>query len=373
MRRFRRAATVALIFGCSLALSLSGCSHDVPIGVVLPTEDEPRWKQDETQFLRALGGSDNVELLFSGGDPEIERANVETLVKKGIKVLIICPHDGAASSRAVEIAKAKGVAVICYDRLITDTLAVDYFVTFDSVAVGKAQASYLVARAGTPAGSSAGPLARGLPLYLYSGAASDGNAFLFFQGAWEVLQSRVADGTFVIANSPQAVALRGKKYLTRAEMELIIGETSTGWDFPRARALAAKNLADSGAGLKGNVFILAPNDGTAREISDEFSRDPLVTGFVVTGQDAERASVQYIIDGKQSMTVFKDTRTLVGDAVSMATDILASRVPETTGSYDNGRKLVATRQSEVVTVDRSNVKAALVDSGYYPSSDFSGL
>jgi putative multiple sugar transport system substrate-binding protein len=360
-----RAFAALLSLAAIATLSLAACAPRARIGVVLPTKEEPRWTQDETQFLRALGGPGNVELLFSGGDPDIERANVETLVRKGIKVLIICPHDGAKAARAAEIAKARGVTVICYDRLITDTLAVDYFVTFDSVAVGKAQADYLVSRAGKAT--------RGAPLYLYSGPASDGNAFLFFQGAWEVLQPRVEDGTFVVANSSNAVALRGKKYLTRAEMALIIDETSTGWDFPRARALAEKNLSDAGRGLKGNAYVLAPNDGTAREISDAFSRDPLVTGFVITGQDAERASVQYIIDGKQSMTVFKDTRTLVGDAISMATDILASRVPSTAGSYDNGRKPVATRQSEVVTVDRSNVKSALVDSGYYSSSDFSGL
>ncbi len=97
--------------------------------------------------------------------------NVETLISKGIKVLIICPHDGTAAAAAAEAARAAGVKVISYDRLILDTDAVDYYVTFDSVAVGAAQAQYLVDNAtGT-----------GLPLYLYAGASSDNNAFLFLR------------------------------------------------------------------------------------------------------------------------------------------------------------------------------------------------
>lgn len=116
-------------------------------------------------------------------------------------MLIICPQDGDAAAAAVEAAKKAGVKVISYDRLITNTDAVDYYVTFDSVAVGKAQAQYLVDHA---AGSSQ-------PLYLYAGAASDNNAFLFFQGAWEVLQPKVADGTFKIANSSEAVALKAQR------------------------------------------------------------------------------------------------------------------------------------------------------------------
>jgi putative multiple sugar transport system substrate-binding protein len=368
MKKFSKALLGALALTIVASVALTSCGPAKPkvqVGIVLPTKDEPRWVQDETRFLDALKGQANVELLFSQGDSGKEKQNVETLLTKGIKVLIICPQDGTAAAAAAEAAKKEKVVVISYDRLITDTTAVDYYVTFDSVSVGKAQAQYLV--------NNLESGKKGNPLYLYAGAASDNNAFLFFQGAWEVLQPLVADGTFVIKNSNEAVTLQGKLDLTREEMGKIIGQVTTNWDFNDAKKKAADNLTAVKAKDKGRVYILAPNDGTARAIADEFAKDKAVTKYFVTGQDAEKASVQYIIDGKQSMTVFKDVRTLVKDAVAMATDVLNGKTPVTTGSYDNGKKQVAAKQTEVITVDQQNVKAALIDSGYYPASEFTGL
>ncbi len=344
--------------------TLAACTpavQTVDIGIVLPTRDEPRWIQDEARFKDALKDTSySVEILFSQGSTATELSNVETLLAKGIKVLIITAQDGDAAAAAVEKAKAEGVTVIAYDRLITNTQAVDYYVTFDSVAVGEAQAQYLVDQAtGT-----------GNPLYLYAGAASDNNAFLFFEGAWNVLQPKVADGTFVIKNSSEAVNLQAKPTLTRAEMSTILGQITTNWDFNTAKNLAESHLTAATEADKGNVFILAPNDGTARAIADAFAADTAVTSYRVTGQDAEKASVQYIIDGKQSMTVFKDVRTLVKDAIAMAVDVLEGKVPQTTGSYNNGSKEVAAKQTDVVVVTQDNVRAALITSGYYLESDF---
>jgi len=334
------------------------------VGIVLPTRDEPRWVQDETRFNEALAASNySVEILFSQGSSANELQNVESLLTKGIKVLIICPHDGDAAAAAADAARAEGVTVISYDRLITGTEAVDYYVTFDSIAVGAAQGQYLVDKAqGT-----------GNPLYLYAGAASDNNAFLFFEGAWNVLQPKVADGTFRIINSSEAVNLQDKATLTRDEMGRIINQVTTNWDFNEARNKAESHLTSAGAADKGDVYILAPNDGTARSIADTFATDGDVTSFVVTGQDAEIASVQYIIDGRQSMTVFKDVRSLVKDSIEMALAVLDGQTPETTGSYDNGVTDVPAKQTEVIVVDQDNVQEALIDSGYYEASQFTGL
>jgi len=360
-------ATIMLVSACAPAgqpTETDDGATALAVGIVLPTRDEPRWVQDETRFQEALEAAGyDVEILFSQGDSAKERANVEDLITKGIQVLIITPHDGDAAAAAAEAAKAADVTVISYDRLITNTDAVDYYVTFDSIAVGAAQAQYLVDHAtGT-----------GNPLYLYAGAASDNNAFLFFEGAWNVLQPKIADGTFYIVNSSEAVALQDKATLTREEMAGIIDQITTNWDFNTAKNLAEANLTVATAADKGDVFILAPNDGTARAIADAFAADTDVTNYVVTGQDAEKASVQYIIDGKQSMTVFKDVRTLVADAIAMALAVLEGETPETTGAYDNGAIQVPAKQSEVITVDASNVVAALIDSGYYAAADFTGL
>jgi len=334
------------------------------VGIVLPTKDEPRWIQDETRFKQALEAAGyQVEILFSQGSSAKEKENVEALITKGIQVLIICPQDGSAAAAAAEAAQRAGVKVISYDRLIRDTNAVDFYVTFDSIAVGAQQAQYLVDNAtGT-----------GNPLFLYAGAATDNNAFIFFEGAWGVLQPKIADGTFVVKNSSEAVALKDKATLTRDEQASIIGQITTNWDFNTAKTLAEANLTATTAADKGEVFILAPNDGTARAIADAFAADGDVTSYFVTGQDAEKASVQYIIDGRQSMTVFKDVRMLVNDAIAAAVALLKGEAPASKGAYNNGVIDVPAIQSAVITVDRANVQSALIDSGYYQAGDFTGL
>ena len=215
--------------GLGSAAAPAPAEGKLAVGIVLPTKDEPRWIQDETRFKDALKAAGyEVEILFSQGSSAKEKENVEALLTKGIKVLIICPQDGTAAAAAAEEARKAGVKVISYDRLIRETDAVDYYVTFDSLAVGAQQAQYLVDNAkGT-----------GNPLYLYAGAASDNNAFIFFQGAWGVLQPKIADGTFVIKNSAEAVALQGKLDLTRDEQAKIIGQVTTNWDFNTAKSLA---------------------------------------------------------------------------------------------------------------------------------------
>jgi putative multiple sugar transport system substrate-binding protein len=352
------------------ATVLSACAQaaapaaKLAVGVILPTKDEPRWIQDETRFKEAFTAAGyDVEILFSQGDSAKEKANVEALITKGVKVIVFTPQDGAAAAAAADAAKAAGVKVISYDRLIRDTDAVDYYVTFDSIAVGAAQAQYLVDKA-TGTGNA---------LYLYAGAASDNNAFLFFEGAWNVLQPKIADGTFVIKNSSEAVALQDKATLTRDEMGKILGQVTTNWDFNTAKNLAEANLTSAPAADKGNVSILAPNDGTARAIADAFGADKDVTSYVVTGQDAEEASIQYIIDGKQSMTVLKDVRTLVNDAIAAAVAFLEGKTPEQTNTYNNGKIDVPAKPSAVISVDQANVKEAVVDSGYWPASEFTGL
>lgn len=267
-----------------------------------------------------------------------------------------------ATAAVVEKAKASGVKVISYDRLITNTKAVDYYVTFDSLAVGAQQAQYLVDHA----------QGKGNPLYLYTGAATDNNAFLFFQGAWSVLQPKLADGTFVIKNSIQARNLQANTTLTRAQQSAIFSQVATQWDPHIAKNLAQVHLDAATATDKGNVFILAPNDNTARAIAEVFAADGDVKSYVITGQDAEEDSVQYILDGKQSMTVFKDVRTLVHTAVDATVALLKGQAPAVNGSANNGVTDIPALQSPVVSVDKANIKAAVIDSGYYETGSSAG-
>jgi ABC-type xylose transport system substrate-binding protein len=334
-----------------LCAQITDCDWSPGVGIVLPTRDEPRWIQDETRFNEGFKAAEaDVRVLFSRGDSAQEKANVERLISGGIKVLILCPVDGTAAAAAAEEARAAGVKVIAYDRLIRDTSAVDYYVTFDAIAVGQAQAQYLIDHA----------QGQDNPLYLYAGARSDNDAFLYFQGAWETLQPKIADGTFVIRNSSEAVALQAKPTLTREEMAKVIGQVTTDWDSRTAGYLAESNLAHITERVnKDHAFILAPNDVTARAVADAFAADPDIRSYVITGQDAEKTSVQYILDGKQSMTVFKDVRTLVKDAVVVAVAYLKGEMPEATASYNNGKIEVPAKPSAVVTVTKDNLWDAL--------------
>ncbi len=354
---------ILVLFFVATAISYS-FAQTIEVGIVLPTKDEPRWIQDEARFNDALKTAGySAEILFSQGSSAREKENVEALITKGAKILIICPHDATAAAASADEAREAGLKVISYDRLILETESVDYYVTFDSIAVGAAQAQYLVDKAsGT-----------GNPLYLYAGAATDNNSFLFFEGAWNVLQPKIADGTFVIKNSSKAIDLQGKAELTRAEMGDILGQVTTEWDFTTAKNLAEANLTVAEVADKGDVFILAPNDGTSRAIADAFADDKDIKSYVISGQDAEIPSVQYIIDGKQSMTVLKDVRTLVKDASNAAVTFLEGGVPEATHTYNNGRIDVPAKPSQVISVDKGNVKAAIIDSGYWDASEFTGL
>jgi len=341
-----------------------GGSGKLAVGVVLPTKDEERWTQDETRFRDAFKKAGyNVQILFSEKDSAKEKANVESLISQGVKAIIICPVDASAAAAAADEAHAAGIKVISYDRLIRDSSNVDYYVTFDSVAVGAAWSSYLVSKA----------TGKGNNLYIYAGAASDNNAFLFFQGAWQVIQPKIADGTFRIVNSSEAIALQNKATLTRDEMARIIGQVTTNWSPSDAKNIAESNLTAASADQKGVCYVLSPNDQTARAIGDAFAADKAVTKYYTTGQDADKSSIQYIIDGKQSMTVLKDVRTLVADAIAAAIAYLKGSNPPQTNTYNNGKIDVPAKPSAIVSVTKDNVKAAIVDSGYYPASLFTGL
>ncbi len=329
-----------------------------PIGIVIPSN----WP-DLAAFRSALATAPyGARMLVSAGSAT-EEAAVETLLRQGIKVLILCPQDAAAAAGSADEARAAGVKVISYGRLIRDTMAVDYHTDIDNVAVGAAQAQYLIDKAGATTGNN---------LYLYAGNAADDNSFQFLEGAWEKLQPRIVDGTFVIRNSSVAVGLQGNPTLTRDQQAAIVGQVTTNWDFTTARTLAAGNLAAVPASAKSTAFILAPNDNTARAISDAFTADKDVQTFYVTGQDADKAWVQYLINGTQGMTVFKDPRARVQAGLAAADTFLAGGTPVATTTLNNGAIDVPSKRLPSVTVTRNNIQATLIDTGYYRTSDFTG-
>jgi putative multiple sugar transport system substrate-binding protein len=319
--------------------------------------------RDEAEFIKALADRPelNAEILFSENSVPTERQNVETLIALGADIIIIAAVDGSAAASAAEFAEANGARVIAYERLIMGTEAVDYYVTGCSIQVGENMAQHLVDNAtGT-----------GNPLYIYAGDAGDNNAFLLIEGSWNILQPKIADGTFYIVNSSAAIALQDKPTLTREEMATIIDQVSTNWSHIDARNLAEAHLTAAGSADKGDVFILAPNDGTSLSISDAFNLDPEVTSHFITGQDADVASIQAIIDGgRQTQTVFRDIPDLVRVAMLAVDAIIAGQTPAVDTTFNNGVFDVPTILMNLISIDRGNVIREIVDANIYPDQNF---
>ena len=373
---------ILAVIGLTLALAVAGCSlvpgkadktqdqlkkDDLQVGIVLPARDEPRWIQDEASFTSILGDAGfTSEVLFSQGSSAKELSNVESLIDRGIDVLVICAQDATAAAQSVEAAHDAGVKVICYDRLVRDTDAVDYYVTFNSYNVGVEQGQYLI---------DAYEGRTGVPLYLYAGATTDNNAFIFFAGAWSVLSEAVENGQFTVANCNAISPYIGQVLDVtddRDALRDILGTITTNWDYNTAKSLAEANLIYSDDSLKGDCAILAPNDGTARGVADAFSADPGVSSFVITGQDCETASLGYICSGLQSMTVWKNTAQLASATCDMVSAILSGNEPATSTTYNNGAVEVPSNETEITVITRDNISEP-VDAGYVAAEDIEGF
>lgn len=333
------------------------------IGIVLPTKEETYWLGCQKYLEQELEGY-NYEILYSQHDSAVERTNVETFINKQAKYLVYCAYDAEAAASTAEAAKAAGMTVICYDRLITNTEAVDYYVTFDSKAVGRAQAKYLIEQAGDK---------KGINLYMYCGALTDNNSILFFEGVWEVLQPALADGTFKVCNCDKAIELKDVAEPTRDQLVSIMQTIDTEWSMTTCKSLAEAHLGAVTKEEKGDVFVLGPqDDDCARALSDAFHADSDVTSVVVTGADGTEGSVQYIIDGLQSMTVFKDTVNLAKGTRAIIDALVAGATPETNSTYNNGVKDVPAIQTDVVTVTADNIAEVFFDTGIYDGSKYTG-
>ena len=333
------------------------------IGIVLPTKEETYWLGCQKYLEQELAGY-NYEILYSQHDSAVERTNVETFINKGAKYLVYCAFDAEAAASTAEAAKAAGLTIICYDRLITNTEAVDYYVTFDSKAVGRAQAKYLIEQAGDK---------KGINLYMYCGALTDNNSILFFEGVWEVLQPALADGTFTVRNCDKAIELKDVAEPTRDQLVSIMQTIDTEWSMPTCKSLAEAHLGAVDKEAKGDVFVLGPqDDDCARALSDAFHADADVTSVIVTGADGTEGSVQYIIDGLQSMTVFKDTVNLAIGTRQIIDALVKGETPETNSVYNNGVKDVPSIQTDVVTVTADNIAEVFFDTGIYDGSKYTG-
>ena len=323
------------------------------IGISMPTQSSERWIKDGNTMKEILEERGyTVDLQYAEDDIPTQKSQIENMITKGAKVLVIAAVDGSTLSATLDQAGKDGVKIISYDRLLVDTEAVSYYATFDNRGVGKLQAESLVEGLKT---KGDGPY----NVELFAGSPDDTNSFYFYSGAMDVLQPLIDAGTVVIPSGQTAQAdigtLRWDGAVAQARMDAILAANYT-----------------SGAKLDG---VLSPYDGLSRGIISSltsFGYQPGTEDWpVVTGQDAEAASIKLIISGEQYSTILKDTRDLAKVAADMVDAVLAGKEPEIndTTTYDNNVKIVPSYLLIPYTVTVANYQELVMDSGYLTADD----
>jgi len=334
------------------------------IGVSMPTQTSERWIADGNSVKEQLEAEGyTVDLQYAGDDIPTQSQQVDQMITQGADALIIAAIDGTALSSQLQAAADAGIPVISYDRLIRDSENVDFYVSFDNFKVGVAQGNALLTGLGianddAPDGTATGPF----NIELFAGSLDDNNAFFFFEGAMSVLQPLIDDGTLVVKSAQtdieQVATLRWQQETAQKRMEDLLTSSY-----------------NDGSSVNG---VLSPYDGLSRGIITALQNagyGPTIDAAkpmpIVTGQDAEIASVKLIADGVQSSTIFKDTRLLAEQAVTAAKAFLEGDEPEAnnTEDYDNGVKVVPSFLLPVETVFADDIQSVLIDSDYWTAEE----
>jgi putative multiple sugar transport system substrate-binding protein len=333
-----------------LALSSQAIAQDKgTVGISMPTKSSARWIADGDNMVKVfteLGYG--TDLQYAEDDIPNQLAQIENMVTKGVKVLVIAAIDGTTLSAILQQAHDSGIKVIAYDRLIRDSANVDYYATFDNFQVGVIQATSIVDGLGLKDGK--GPF----NIELFGGSPDDNNAFFFYDGAMSVLQPYIDSGKLVVQSGQMGMDKVG----------------TLRWDGAVAQA-RMDNLLSAYYGDKRVDAVLSPYDGLSIGILSSLkgvgygSADQPMP--IVSGQDAEVPSIKSMIAGEQYSTVFKDTRELAKVTANMVDALLAGKeVPvNDTKTYDNGVKVVPSYLLKPVSVGRDNWEEILVGSGYY--------
>ena len=337
MRVVKIAALLTLLAftaGCSLSPQNTGTSDDntIKIGLSLATLAEERWQRDRDYFVqkaKELGAE--VLVQAANGDETLQNTQAENLITQGVDVLVVVPQNGKTAATIVEAAHAANVPVIAYDRMILDS-EVDLYISFDSVKVGEAMASYAVER--VPRGT----------YVIINGSPTDDNAHLVRRGFYNVLQPLIDKGAVKIG----------------------FEQWADGWSPEKA----LEHMENALTTLHNNVdVVLAANDGTASGAIQALSERGLAGKVIVTGQDAELAALQRIVEGTQTMTVYKPLKQLAEKAAEVAVALAKGQKPETNSTINNGATEVPAILLDVIPVDKSNIETTVVADGFHQEKD----
>ena len=320
------------------------------VGVAMPTKDLQRWNQDGSNMQAELEGAGyKGRIQYASNDTATQVSQIENMITEGVDVLVIASIDGSSLGTVMSQAKEAGIPVIAYDRLIMDSDAVSYYATFDNYMVGTKQGEYI--RDNLDLDNAAGPF----NLEVFTGDPGDNNANFFYGGAMDVLNKYIDEGKLVIKSGQKEFA------------DVATANWSTETAQSRMENILASYYAD---GTKLDA-VLCSNDSTALGVENALAANYTGDYPIITGQDCDIANVKNMIAGKQSMSIFKDTRTLASQVVKMVGQIIEGQEVEVndTESYDNGTGVIPSFLCEPVFADANNYKELLVDSGYYTEAD----
>lgn len=344
----RKLLIASLLVGALGAVSFAQAADKGMVGVSMPTKSSARWIDDGNNMVKELKAAGySVDLQYAEDDIPNQLAQIENMVTKGAKVLVIASIDGTTLSDVLQKAADKGVKVVAYDRLIKKSKNVDYYATFDNFQVGVLQAGTLVDALKLKEGK--GPF----NIELFGGSPDDNNAFFFYNGAMSVLDPYIKSGKLVVRSKQMGMDKVG----------------TLRWDGAVAQA-RMDNLLSAYYGKDKVDAVLSPYDGLSIGILSSLKGVGYCTAQqpcpFVSGQDAEVPSVKSIIKGEQYSTIFKDTRELAKVTVKMVNALMTGSKPEVndTKTYNNDVKVVPSYLLKPVAVDKTNYKKILVDSGY---------
>ena len=326
------------------------------VGISMPTQSSERWIGDGNNMKEVLEAAGyTVDLQYAEDDINAQKSQIENMITKGADVLVIAAVDASTLSATLDQAGEEGVKIIAYDRLLVNTAAVSYYATFDNFLVGVQQANSLVAGL-----EERFPDVTPWNVELFAGSPDDTNSAYFFNGAMSVLQPLIDAGKVVVpsgqTSQDQVGTLRWDGAVAQSRMDAII----------------AANYSDGATVVHG---VLSPYDGLSRGIiSSLISAGYTVESGefpIVSGQDAEVASVKLMMTGEQYATIFKDTRTLAAVAAGMVEAVLSGQEPEINDqeTYDNGVKVVDSFLCEPLIVYEADIEELLIGSGYIDAAD----
>lgn len=321
------------------------------VGVAMPTKDLQRWNQDGSNMEAQLKKAGyEVDIQYANNDVATQVSQVENMISNGCEVLVIASIDGESLGTPLSQAKEAGIPVISYDRLLMNSDAVSYYATFDNYKVGTKQGEYIEEKLDLK--NADGPF----NLEIFTGDPGDNNANFFYNGAMDVLKPYIDSGKLVVPSGQ----------IDFATVATANWSTETAQN--RMDTIISGNYADGSTKLDA---VLCSNDSTALGVENALEAAGVAEWPIITGQDCDIANVKNLVAGKQSMSVFKDTRELANQTVKMVDAIMQGKEAEVndTKSYDNGTGIIPTFLCDPIVTTMDNYKELLIDSGYYSEDD----